>query len=224
VSDRAIRLLDVVFSGTAILLLSPLLLALILILRLTGEGEIFFRQQRVGADGRMFDLLKFATMLKNSPYIGTGVLTLKDDPRILPVGRLLRKTKLNELPQLFNVLLGDMSLIGPRPQAPPHFEVYPAHIKAQLVTVRPGLSGIGSIVFRDEEEILDRAKDKAGFYGNVIAPYKGELEVWFIQRKCIRLYVLLLFLTVGVVLFPSSALHRVAFRDLPRPPSDLNGL
>lgn len=223
-SDKTIRLLDVLLSALAIIVLSPLLISVVVVLRFSGEGKVLFSQQRVGTGGKMFGLLKFATMLQNSPNIGTGVLTLKDDPRILPVGRFLRKTKLNEMPQLFNVLLGDMSLIGPRPQARPHFDVYPEDIKIELVKVRPGLSGIGSIVFRDEEDILEHAQDKEHFYGHVIAPYKGALEVWYIRRQSLGLYLALMLLTVWVVLFPSSVSYRTAFKDLPLPPSELSGL
>ena len=151
-----------------------------LILRFTGEGEVFYRQLRVGKGGKLFGLLKFATMLKDSPNIGSGLHTLKGDPRVLPFGRFLRKTKLNELPQLINILKGDMSVIGPRPQAPAHFDAFPEHIRPELVKVRPGLSGIGSIVFRDEETLLSRPGiDHEHFYKEVIAPYKGELELWF---------------------------------------------
>ena len=94
-----------------------MLVPVAIVLRLTGEGEVFFLQERVGKDGKPFKLYKFATMLKNSPNMGTGTVTLKHDPRVLPVGRFLRKTKINELPQLLNILIGDMSVVGPRPQA-----------------------------------------------------------------------------------------------------------
>ena len=110
------RLFDIIFSGIALVLLSPLLLPLMFILRVTGEGEIFFPQSRVGRGGKHFKLYKFATMLKDSPNMGTGTVTVKNDPRILPIGGFLRKTKVNELPQLINIFNGDMSVIGPRPQ------------------------------------------------------------------------------------------------------------
>ncbi len=219
-----IRLFDILFSMLAILLLFPLLLVIAGILSLTGEKEVFFRQERVGLGGRRFALLKFATMLKDSPNIGTGVLTVKDDPRILPFGRLLRKTKLNELPQLLNVLQGDMSLIGPRPQAPPHFEVFDPDVRAILQGVRPGLSGIGSIVFRDEELILEKAADKEWFYAHVIAPHKGEIETWYINHRSIGMYFALIFLTVWVILFTDSKLPRKVFPSLPSVPDELREL
>ncbi len=219
-----IRFFDFVGAGLAVLLFSPLFLGVSLLLRFTGEGEVFYRQERVGQGGNRFLLWKFATMLKVSPQIGTGVLTVKDDPRILPVGRFLRKTKINELPQLLNVLMGDMSLIGPRPQAPPHFDVFPEHIKRELHRVRPGLSGIGSIVFRDEESILERAESKESFYAEVIAPYKGELEAWYIERRGFFLYLRLIGLTVWTVFFPSSRLYRRLLSGLPLPPAALPGV
>ena len=106
------RLLDIIFSGLALLLLSPLLVAIFIILKCSGEGEVFFMQERVGRHGELFKLFKFATMLKDSPNLGTGTVTMKGDPRILPVGKFLRKTKINELPQLLNIFFGDMSVIG----------------------------------------------------------------------------------------------------------------
>lgn len=219
-----IRLLDILISGIALAILSPMLVLIALILRFSGEHEVFYRQSRVGKDGKMFQLLKFATMLKNSPNIGAGLLTVKNDPRVLPAGRFLRKTKLNELPQLFNVFVGDMSLIGPRPQAKPHFDVFPDAFKQKLVSVRPGLSGIGSVVFRDEESILERAADKQWFYAHVIAPYKGAVECWYIDRYSIWLYLALIVLTVLAIVFPSSRVHRIFFRQLPTPPVGLAGI
>jgi len=220
-----IRLLDIVLSGFALLVLLPFLIPVILILLLTGEGEVFYRQQRVGRGGRDFGLLKFATMLKNSPNIGAGLLTLKDDPRVLPFGKFLRKTKINELPQLVNVLLGDMSVIGPRPHARIHFEMFPEHVRRELVHVRPGLSGIGSIVFRNEDEHTSKpGRDPEAFYRDVISPYKGELELWYIRRRSVRLYLALVGLTVWVVLMPAGLNVRRIFSDLPPTPREISEL
>lgn len=217
-----IRVFDILLSGIALILLLPVLAPIILVLRLTGEGEVFYRQQRVGKGGRAFGLLKFATMLKASPNIGTGLITLENDPRVLPFGRFLRKTKINELPQLINILAGDMSIIGPRPQAPPHFEVFPEHVKRELIKVRPGLSGIGSIVFRNEERLLSEAAGShEHLYSAVIAPYKGELELWFIRNHGLGLYFLLIALTVLIVIFPRASAYQRLLRDLPSPPKEL---
>ena len=217
------RFFDILFSSIAILLLSPLLIVLMVILRLTGEGEVFYKQARVGRFGQIFGVYKFATMVKNSSKIGTGFITTKNDPRVLPVGRILRKTKLNELPQVFNIFLGDMSIVGPRPQVPKHFEIYSDSVKTELKKVRPGLTGIGSIFFRDEERILE-TNTKMSYeecYNNVIAPYKGELELWYIEHRSIGLYFVLIFLTAWVVLFPNSKLHMKAFDSIPPPPAEL---
>ena len=119
------RFLDITFSLLALICLLPFLLPIALALKFTGEGEILFSQKRVGKNGKLFNLFKFATMLKNSPNLGSGTVTLKDDPRVLPFGGFLRKTKINELSQLINILRGDMSIVGPRPQTPRCFDVFP---------------------------------------------------------------------------------------------------
>ena len=217
------RFFDIFFSSLALLVLAPLLVPVVVILRFTGEGEIYFRQQRVGRGGGMFGLLKFATMLKDSPNIGTGTVTLKDDPRVLPFGKLLRKTKVNELPQLLNILKGDMSVIGPRPQTKRCFDAFPERSREAIVRVPPGLSGVGSVVFRDEEQMMHDATDAGRFYDEVIMPYKGRLEEWYVSHRSLRLYFLLIFLTVWVVLFPGSGLFWRLFPDLPRPPAELIG-
>ncbi len=211
------RFFDILFSGTALVVLSPLLVPVVIILRFTGEGEIFYKQKRVGKDGKMFSLLKFATMLKDSPFMGTQTVTIKDDPRILPFGKFLRKTKINELPQLINVLMGDMSLIGPRPQTRRCFLAFPNNAQLAILKVRPGLSGIGSIVFRDEESMLDDKKDRIYFYDNVIAPYKGELEEWYVNHQDLNTYFKLIGLTIWVVIFPDSKIYKEIFNDLPKP-------
>lgn len=222
--NKLIRVFDIFFSLIALVGLLPLFIPIIIILRFTGEHEIFFLQERVGKDGKMFKLIKFATMLKDSPNIGTGTVTVKDDPRILPFGRILRKTKINELPQLFNVLKGDMSFVGPRPQTIRCFNAFPEYLQKEIIKVKPGLSGIGSIVFRNEEELLDSAVgDRVEFYDKVIAPYKGELEKWFVNNRSIKNYFLLIFVTIWVVLFPMTNLHWKLFKDLPKIPDELIG-
>jgi lipopolysaccharide/colanic/teichoic acid biosynthesis glycosyltransferase len=211
------RIFDVIFTMLALVVLSPLFLVIVLILRFTGEGEVFFRQARIGKGGRPFGMLKFTTMVKGSPNMGTGLLTVKDDPRILPVGRFLRKTKLNELPQLWNILAGEMSIIGPRPQAEPHFRLYSEEVQRELATVRPGLSGIGSIVFRDEEDILAGAgKDAQEAYAQDVADYKGRLEVWYVHNRTFWIDLLLIFFTIWVVFFPMGHAYRRLLPGLPQ--------
>lgn len=216
-----IRFFDIFFSGLALLILSPLLLPTILILRFSGEGEIFFKQERIGQGGKPFMLFKFATMLKNSQHIGTGTITMKGDPRILPVGKFLRKTKINELPQLLNIFLGDMSVIGPRPLTAQTFGAYSINTQEIIKEVRPGLSGIGSIIFRGEEDIMHGASASVLFYDNVIAPYKGSLEEWFVSKKGLYIYFLAIFVTVWTVLIPSTTIAWKLFKSLPQPPEEL---
>jgi lipopolysaccharide/colanic/teichoic acid biosynthesis glycosyltransferase len=217
-----IRFFDVLFSGMALVVLVPLLLPIMLVLKLTGEGEIFFLQERVGQDRKLFKMFKFATMLKNSPSTGTGTVTMKGDPRVLPAGRFLRKTKINELPQLLNIFLGDMSVIGPRPQTPRCFDAFPIDSQEIIVQVKPGLSGIGPIVFRGEEDILDDHAGTLDFYDNVIAPYKGKVEAWYSDKQHLSVYFTLIFMTVWVVCFPKSDLiWRAWIKDLPIPPDEL---
>lgn len=217
------RFLDILLSGIALVVLSPLLVPIMIALRLSGEGEVFFMQQRVGRGGEPFGLYKFATMLKNSPNVGTGTVTVKNDPRVLPLGRFLRKTKINELPQLFNIFMGDMSVIGPRPQTQRCFDAFPARSQAEIVKVRPGLSGIGSIVFRDEEELMHASAEPERYYDEVIMPYKGLLEEWYVTHQGLRTYLLSIFTTAWVVLVPASTLVWKLFPGLPAPPVALRG-
>ena len=217
------RFLDIFFSGLALLFLAPLLLPIALLLRLTGEGEIFFLQERVGKDGKPFKLYKFATMLKNSPNIGTGTVTVRNDPRVLPMGHFLRKTKINELPQLLNILLGNMSLVGPRPQARKNFNSFPQNLQEVIVQVKPGLSGVGPIVFRGEEDILAAHDGNVNFYDMVIAPYKGQVEAWYVENQSIQTYFTVILVTIWVVLFSSSRLVWRVFKGLPTPPDELKG-
>jgi len=212
------RLLDFILSALALLVLSPLLLPIALVLRLTGEGEIFFLQNRIGKDGKIFSLYKFATMLKDSPNLGTGTVTAKNDPRILPMGQFLRKSKINELPQLINILRGDMSIVGPRPQTQRCFDAFLPQSQKAIIQVRPGLSGIGSIIFRDEEAMLHGQVDLVQFYDKEIAPYKGALEEWYVANQGLWLYLMLIGLTAWVVICPKSKAVWKAFPTLPKPP------
>lgn len=215
------RLFDIFFSGLALVLLSPLLVGVMLLLWITGEHEIFFLQERVGRSGQVFKLVKFATMLKDSPNIGTGTVTMRDDPRVLPVGRFLRKSKVNELPQLLNVFIGDMSLIGPRPLTMQTFSSYSISTQEVITRVRPGLSGVGSIIFRGEEQIMHGASASIDFYNTVIAPYKGCLEEWYVSNKGLRLYFLSIGLTVWIVLVPNTKIAWTLLQGLPEPPEAL---
>ena len=215
------RFLDVVLSFLALVVLVPFLLPVIILLKLTGEGEIFYIQERAGRGGNSFGLYKFATMLKNSPNIGAGEITVREDPRVLPIGKFLRKTKLNELPQLWNIFVGDMSVVGPRPMVLNTYTHYPESARKKLNTIRPGLTGIGSIIFRDEERYLAGRDEPMEFYREHIIPYKSDLELWFVKNNTLWLYIKIIFVTAWVVVFPSSTIADKAFIGIPRLPDSL---
>ncbi len=215
-----IRALDILFASLALLILAPLLLPICLILRFSGEKEVLYLQPRVGKNQSIFYLYKFTTMVKNSSDFGSGDITIKDDPRVLPFGKLLRKTKINELPQLLNIIFGDMSIVGPRPLVKKTFDKYENNC-IDIASVKPGLTGIGSLIFRDEESILDKSNDPIKFYFDEIHPYKGTLEVWFVKNMSIKLYFQVILLTVWVLLFPRSNLPFQIFGDLPDKPNFL---
>ena len=200
---NVIRVCDILLSAFALTLLTPLFIILIILLKLTGEGKVFYLQPRVGHHGKMFLLIKFATMLANSSQIMSGTITIKGDPRILPVGRFLRKTKINELPQLVNVLLGQMSIIGPRPLTSETFDYYNNEEKKVITSVRPGLSGAASIVFNNEESIIqsDDPYEIHCIYKNELAPLKGALEIWFVDNINVLLYFKLILTTLAVLVF-----------------------
>ena len=214
------RFFDILFSGMAIIVLTPFMLPIMLLLKLTGEHYIFYGQPRVGKNGEIFKVLKFATMLKDSPNMPGGTYTQKNDPRMLPMGPFLRKTKINELPQLLNIFIGQMSVIGYRPLVPKGYNAYPEEVKEVLKKSVPGLSGIGSIVFRNEEEILQNFEDKDSFYDNVIIPYKGKVECWYAENKSLLLYFKLIYLTVIAVISPEHCNWR-KLKGIPLPPKEL---
>ncbi|MCL1921196.1 MAG: sugar transferase [Kiritimatiellaeota bacterium] len=210
------RTIDIAASLLALLVLSPLLLPVCVVLLLTGEHHVFYRQRRIGRHNKTFGIWKFATMLKDSPNMTGGLHTTRRDPRVLPFGHFLRITKINELPQLLNILLGDMSIVGPRPLVDKTFDPYPEHVKRTIYNVRPGLTGIGSIVFRDEEKLLSESgMDVTAFYARHIAPAKGELELWYQRRRSFATDMALIFLTAWVIPFPKSRLLHRIFKDLP---------
>ncbi len=216
------RLIDLILALIALAILSPFLIPICIILLLTGEHEVFYLQNRVGFKNSRFKIWKFATMMKNSSKMGTGSLTLRNDPRVLPIGKFLRKTKINELPQIINVLLGNMSFVGPRPQMEVDFFKFPVHVQEVIYNSNPGITGIGSIIFRDEEKWISNAQgDKHEFYKNHIAPYKGELEIWYQKKLSLYTDFMLLFLTAWVIIAPESDLIYSVFHDLPVRPETL---
>ncbi len=189
-------------------------------LKLTGEHDIFYGQSRVGKGGKEFKLLKFATMLRDSPNLPGGLFTAEHDPRMLPLGPFLRKTKINELPQLLNILIGDMSVIGYRPQVRKQYEFFPKVDQEVMKTDVPGLSGLGAVVFRDEEEMLRRVPNHEEFYEHVISPYKSKLECWYINNKSLKNYFRLIGLTIRAVIKPGDQSWK-KLEGLPEMPEEL---
>ena len=211
------RLLDIVVSVITLIILLPIFIPITIILRCSAEGEVFYFQERVGFQNSKFKIFKFATMLKNSMNMGAGSITLQNDSRVTKIGFFLRKTKINELPQIINILKGDISLVGPRPLVTRTFKAYNDVVQSKIYNVKPGLTGIGSIVFRDEESIISAIKDEDPheFYKRVIAPYKGQLEMWYQEHNSFLLDIQLIFMTAWVILFPKSRLYEKWFKDLP---------
>ena len=191
-------------------------------LLLTGEHYVFYFQKRIGYKNKPFNIWKFATMLKASPSLAGGLHTTRKDPRVLPMGGFIRKTKINELPQVVNILKGDMSIVGPRPLVDKTFDPYPDHVKATIYNVKPGLTGIGSIVFRDEEGLLSNAgMPPHEFYAKHILPHKGELELWYQEHLSFYTDLMLIFLTAWIIVSPESNLVYTVFKDLPEKPAEL---
>ena len=219
------RFFDILLASVALLILCVPFLVIMVILRFTGEGNVWYRQDRVGYLGKHFKVFKFVTMREDSETTGNKDITVRGDPRVLPVGRVLRMTKLNELPQVLNVLLGDMSIVGWRPLMPVGFAEYSDHIKENIVKQKPGITGIGSIVFRDEEAIITDAqqlgKDLRTTYREDIMPYKGMVELWYNERRTMLVDLQIIFITAYAILSPRNNLLQRWFPGLPEPGSSL---
>ncbi|HEX7905908.1 MAG TPA: sugar transferase [Chitinophagaceae bacterium] len=209
------RFFDFLFALIALILLSPLLIPLVLILKLTGEHEVFYFQKRIGLKNREFSIWKFATMMKDSPNIGTGEITLRNDPRVTKAGKFLRKTKINELPQIINVLIGDMSIVGPRPLMKKSFDHYTPEVQKVIYNTRPGITGIGSVIFRDEEKIVSASNDIQATYKQIFS-YKGAVEMWYQQHISFYTDFMIIFLTAWHIIFSNSQLVYKVFPSLPK--------
>ena len=209
------RIIDILIASAALILLSPILIPVMIILKFTGEQEIFYLQKRIGYKNKPFDIWKFATMQKNSPNMGTGEITLRNDSRVTPFGKLLRMTKINELPQIINVFKGDMSIVGPRPLMQVSFNLYSDEVKAHIYDSKPGITGIGSLMFRDEEKLVSEATDPRAMYDSIY-PYKGQLELWYRQYQSVLIDFKIIFLTAWSIISPNNQLAEKAFKNLPR--------
>lgn len=209
------RFTDLLLAIITLLLLSPIFIPVMIILWFTGECEVFYLQKRIGYKNKAFYIWKFATMQKNSPKIGTGEITVRNDSRVTPIGKILRITKINELPQIINVFKGDMSIVGPRPLMEVSFNLYSDEVKEKIYNSKPGITGIGSLVFRDEEKIISEAKDPRLMYA-AIYPYKGELELWYLRNASTETDLKIIFLTAWSIIFSDNNLADKFFKKLPQ--------
>lgn len=185
------RLLDMICAGLGLVVLAPVLLLSILAVRLSSPGPVFFRQQRVGRNGRIFEIIKLRTM--RLPVAGKVLqITIGKDPRITGAGSLLREWKLDELPQLWNVLAGDMSLVGPRPEVPQYVAFYPPALRDLVLSVRPGITDPCSIHLRNENEILAEVEDPERFYVETLLPEKLRISGDYVRTQS-------LFSDIGII-------------------------
>jgi lipopolysaccharide/colanic/teichoic acid biosynthesis glycosyltransferase len=194
------RLFDLVFSIAGLVVLSPVLVVAAALVRCSSPGPILFCQERIGRGFRPFTIYKFRTMVAEAPKLGAAI-TCGDDPRITRIGRLLRATKIDELPQLFNVLRGDMSFVGPRPEVRRYVDMFPEDYK-EILAVRPGITDLASIVYRNEAAILGRAVDPHEEYVRHILPHKIRLAKEYRCRSSVFFDIGLIVQTLVAVVRP----------------------
>ena len=194
------RLFDVVFAGFCLLLTWPLMLLAALLIKCTSPGPVFFRQIRSGQDGKAFELLKFRSMTHGRPNAGPGV-TRQGDPRIFPAGRWLRKWKVDELPQFINVMRGEMSMVGPRPDLPEYMDLL-SQDQREVLLLRPGITGAATVKFRNEEELLAQvpADELQQFYVYRLLPEKVRLELAYARQASLSGDLRILLSTVATIL------------------------
>ena len=204
-TERAKRAFDVAVAGAGLVALSPLLALVALRVKRHDGGPVFYKASRVGQGGTPFRMYKFRTMVENADKIG-GPSTSGDDPRLTPVGAWLRARKLDELPQLWNVVKGEMSLVGPRPEVPAEVEKYTAE-ERRLLDVRPGITDWSSLKFHDEAEILRGAADPHAAYLERIRPGKVRLGLEYVRRRSLATDLGILALTAATLLGGRSRLH-----------------
>jgi lipopolysaccharide/colanic/teichoic acid biosynthesis glycosyltransferase len=195
------RLFDLLLSGTGLLLLAPLMLLVALAIRLDSPGPVMFRQERVGRQGKLFRIHKFRTMTY-SPALAGPLITVGADARITRVGALLRRAKLDELPQLIDVLAGDMSLVGPRPEVPKYVALYPAAMREKVLSVRPGITDPASLRFLDESTLLARAADPEREYVEVVIPQKLAAAVAYAEHATLATDLRVIGQTLRTLLLP----------------------
>jgi len=201
------RAFDVVLSSISLLFLSPFLVLAALLIKLESREPIFYKQLRVGLNGKPFYIYKFRTMEVGVEGKGP-LITGANDPRLTRVGKLLRKIKLDEMPQLFNVLKGEMSLVGPRPEVSKYVELYTDEQK-KILTVKPGMTDPATVHFRNEEDLLAQAEDRENFYINEIMPIKLKLCLQYIENMSLPYDVKLIFLEILALILPQSVFRRM---------------
>ena len=194
------RLFDIVLAALGILLLSPLLLAIAVWIKLDSRGPVFFRQERVGRFGQLFRIHKFRTMVVAAPQLGPQI-SVRGDPRITRAGTVLRRAKLDELPQLIDVLAGTMSLVGPRPEVPRYVALYPAALRDKVLSVRPGITDRASIEYRDECALLAAAADPERTYTEVVMPAKLRFAADYVDHATLGYDLRLIALTLKALLW-----------------------
>lgn len=213
------RAFDLFFSIIGLAVLFPIFLSIALVLKLNGE-KIFYLQKRVGRNKKKFMIIKFTTMLPESSKMKMGNITVRNDPRVTKFGKILRITKINELPQLINVLLGEMSIVGPRPLPTKSFNKYSEEGKLIVSKSKPGITGISSIIFRDEESFASKWQKNnisvEDMYREKLYPYKEKLEKWYIENQSLKVYFLLIFLTSLTLFISPKTLLSFFFKDLPK--------
>jgi lipopolysaccharide/colanic/teichoic acid biosynthesis glycosyltransferase len=192
------RAFDLLLAGLGLVVLAPLLAAIALAIRLDSPGPVFYRQERVGRGGARFRMHKFRSM-RHEPQGNGPQLTVGGDARITRVGAVLRRTKLDELAQLVDVLQGTMSLVGPRPEVPRYVALYPAALRELVLSVRPGLTDLASIEFRDESALLARAADPEREYVEVVMPRKLQLAAQYVRQASLGLDVTILWRTLRLL-------------------------
>ena len=222
--DVVLRLFDVAASAVGLVLLVPLFLVVGLAIRLGTPGPILFRHRRIGRGFKAFDVLKFRTMVENAQALG-GELTVGGDDRVTRVGRVLRRTKIDELPQLLNVLVGDMSLVGPRPEVRRYVEEFHSDYEA-ILTIRPGITDLASVRYRDEAALLAESDDPHQTYVTSILPEKLSLARHYLENRSVRLYFTVIFETLFAIIgrrrHSGSAAGRMPERDLRRSGGEKN--
>lgn len=197
-----IRFFDIFFSLCGLFILLPLFVIVYFAIRLESRGSAIFRQDRVGKDGRLFSILKFRSMREERKE-DRPLITVTGDPRITKVGRVIRKTKVDELPQLWNVLRGDMSLVGPRPEVPKYVALYTTE-QREVLSVQPGVTDLASLTYVNEETILSQADDPENYYQKVVLPEKIRLNLIYIRKRTLRNYFSTLLGTVQKVVCHKS--------------------